>query len=71
MQDTSNISKFQASIRNFVASKDNPQSVLAKVMKSSPENAEKLAGQMKTFESDMEKLEKGKMSYAEMRSLYG
>lgn len=64
-------SSIVSSIQKFVASKDDPNSVLFKCMNVSPDHKEPLVAQMETFEADIKKLTEGKMSYAEMRSLYG
>jgi hypothetical protein len=55
----------------FVASKDDPNSLLSTARNISPNNASEIDKQLQTFTSDMQKLEQGKMSYSEMRALYG
>lgn len=64
-------SEFMKSIKNFIATKDDPNSLLSNARNLSKENANEIDKQLETFETDMKKVEQGKMSYAEMRALYG
>lgn len=63
--------QFIKDICDFVESSKNPNSIVSVVKKVFPENAKELDRQLETFASDMQKLEKGQMTYSEMRSLYG
>ena len=64
-------SAFMASINKFIKSKEDKGSLLSFARDLSPENKSSLGKQLETFADDMRKLEKGQMSYAEMRELYG
>lgn len=71
MSDKSPISKLMQSINKFVCSKDDSNSILHQARMTSPEVANVLDKQMKTFEADIQKLENGTLSYAQMRAMYG
>jgi phage shock protein A len=64
-------SQFMKSINEFVNSKNDPNSILSKAMNSSPHHANEIKKQLQTFTEDMKNLEKGTMSYSEMRARYG
>ena len=63
--------EFMKSVDSFMKSKDEPNSILNIARESSPVVKEALDKQFATFKDDMKKLEQGKMSYSEMRKLYG
>ncbi len=64
-------SEFMKDIHAFVASKNDPNSVLGIAYRSSPQTAEALDKQLETFAHDMQRLENGEISYADMRGMYG
>ncbi len=64
-------SEFITNVDTFVESANNPNSLLGVVMTTVPGAKDPIQEQLKTFATDMRRFEKGEMSYAEMRMLYG
>lgn len=62
---------FMKGVKNFVNSKDDPNSILSRARGSSTEVKDSIDKQLETFTTDIEKMKKGELSYAAMRSLYG
>ena len=63
--------EFLKSINDFIASKEDPHSVLGIAYRISPRAAAALDKQLETFSRDMQRMEQGHLSYAEMRARYG
>ena len=71
MEKSQSQSAFMKSIHEFVENQKKPGSLVETVKTLFPDMMDSLEKQLETFEQDMAKLEEGKMSYSEMRSLYG
>lgn len=69
--ENSKESKFMKSINEFVEESKKPNSIVNVAKNIFPESAKEIDKQLETFPSYMKKLEDGKMSYSEMRMLYG
>jgi len=59
-------------VNKFVQTSNQPGTILHDTLQNLPENQKKeLESQLKTFPTDVKKMNKGEMTYAEMRMMYG
>lgn len=58
-------------VKQFVEESKKPGSLVQNICTTFPEARQEIEKQLETFHDDYKKLQEGKLSYSEMRAMYG